>query len=169
MANALSLKSRILQLAVGLLVLPAMSALSAIHYVDVNSVNPTPPFANWATAARTIQDAVDAALAADQILVTNGVYQTGKRAQSWRGRSTTTRLAVNKAVMFSSTRTSARSTTALSFLPKGGATGLTCRRRATRREAIYLSPMAMWLASAGSFPANLAKPATRTTSSGCGT
>jgi hypothetical protein len=58
----------------------AASALAEVHYVDVNSTNATPPYTNWTTAATNIQDAVDAAVAADEIVVTNGTYATGGRS-----------------------------------------------------------------------------------------
>jgi hypothetical protein len=58
----------------------AGSAFAAVRYVDANSTNATPPYTSWATAAATIQQAVDAAAAGDEIVVTNGVYATGGRA-----------------------------------------------------------------------------------------
>jgi hypothetical protein len=58
------------------------SARAAIHYVDVNSTNPVPPYVNWETAAVTIQDAENASASGDEILVTNGVYQVGGTADS---------------------------------------------------------------------------------------
>jgi hypothetical protein len=65
--------------AAGLLLAVASSALADVRYVDVNSTNATPPDTNWTTAATDIQDAVDAAVAGDEIVVTNGIYAIGGR------------------------------------------------------------------------------------------
>jgi hypothetical protein len=91
------MKSQILQLAANVLIFSAMSASAAIRYVNVNSASPTPPYTNWTTAATTIQAAVDAAVADDQILVTNGVYQTGGRGRAVFG-ALRNRVAVDKPV-----------------------------------------------------------------------
>jgi hypothetical protein len=94
------MKSKLRQLATAALVSVAVNcAPAAIRYVDVNCSNPTPPYTDWATAATNIQDAVDAAVAGDQILVTNGVYQTGGKAVSG---TMTNRVALDKPVALQS-------------------------------------------------------------------
>jgi hypothetical protein len=75
-----------------------VNAFATTHYVDLNSVNPTPPFTNWVSAATNIQDAVDAADPGDSILVTNGIYQTGAGISYEQGTNypSTNRVAVTK-------------------------------------------------------------------------
>src|SRR5258708_3007102 len=89
------MNARTLHLTAGLCLFLVTDASAAVHYVDLNSAAPTPPYTNWATAATNIQDAVDASTNGDQILVTNGVYQTGGRLTS---DGITNRLAATNAV-----------------------------------------------------------------------
>ncbi len=64
------------------LVLATVSGMAETRYVNVNSPTPVAPFLTWKTAATNIQDAVDAASAGDEVVVTNGVYQLG--GEEWR-------------------------------------------------------------------------------------
>ena len=83
----------------GLLLAEPARALADVHYVDVNSTNATPPYTDWASAATKIQDAVDAAVADDAILVTNGTYAAGGRTVDG---ATTNRVAINKPLVLRS-------------------------------------------------------------------
>ena len=55
------------------LILAVSSLPAATHFVSLGSTNPTPPYASWATAATNIQDAVEAAVAGDEVVVSNGI------------------------------------------------------------------------------------------------
>jgi hypothetical protein len=69
-------------LAAALFLVSFARVFAETHYVDLNSTNATPPYTNWATAATNIQDAVDAAVAGDEVVVTDGTYATGGRSGS---------------------------------------------------------------------------------------
>src|SRR5512146_41550 len=89
------MKIKFRTLIAGMLLAAVGNALAAVHYVDVNSASPKPPYTSWATAAQVIQQAVDLATAGDEIVVTNGTYRTGGRAVSG---TMTNRVAVTKAL-----------------------------------------------------------------------
>jgi hypothetical protein len=65
------------------------------HYADAAGTNPQSPYTNWVTAATNIQDAVDAAVAGEVIMVTNGVYAIGGRVMPG---TSTNRVVLDKAL-----------------------------------------------------------------------
>jgi hypothetical protein len=93
----MQMKSLIIALA---LVSFSLNGVAAIRYVNVNNASPAAPYTNWATAATEIQSAIDAAVPGDQILVTNGVYQTGTQFVS--NVNSPNRVAVTKPVTLQS-------------------------------------------------------------------
>ncbi len=79
--------------------LPSPTIPAATLYVWQDSPSPGSGFADWSTAAHTIQDAVDAAQATDTVLVTNGLYAEGGRAVYG---TLTNRVAVDRAITLQS-------------------------------------------------------------------
>lgn len=72
---------------------------AAVLHVSQASSNPVSPYTSWSLAATNIQDALNAANPGDQILVTNGTYQTGSRVMA---DGTTNRVAITNAVTLQS-------------------------------------------------------------------
>src|ERR1035441_1187725 len=89
------MKNQPIQLGAAFLLLWLCHAPAAVLYVDLNSTNPTPPFAAWSTAATDIQSAIDASSDGDLIWVNDGIYQTGGRVVYG---SLTNRVVINRAV-----------------------------------------------------------------------
>ncbi len=90
------MKTRYALWVAALLIFPNVHAPAATLYVDLNSADPVPPYADWSTAATNIQDAIDTSSGGDLILVTNGVYATGGRTVNEY--ALTNRVVIDKAV-----------------------------------------------------------------------
>ena len=58
-----------------IILLPLAALRAATLYVDVSNPSPVAPYSGWATAAKAIQTAVDAASSGDTILIAPGTYR----------------------------------------------------------------------------------------------
>lgn len=67
-----------------------------VRCADPASATPAAPYTNWASAAMTLQEAVDAALPNDVVLATNGIYTSGGRAEAG---DLTNRVVINKPLL----------------------------------------------------------------------
>ena len=99
--------------------------------MDVNSANPSPPFADWTTAATNIQDAIDASTNGDLVLVTNGVYATGGISMDG---TITNRVSLNKALTVQSVN--GPWVTTIQGTPGFGSVGVRCAWLTNNAELI---------------------------------
>ncbi len=97
---------------------------SIIHFVRTNKHTPIFPYTSWSTSATNIQDAIDAALPGDFVVVSNGVYKSGGRALYG---TATNRVVVNNGVRVQSVNGPA-TTTIVGFIPatKSIPSGIRC-------------------------------------------
>ena len=75
---------------------PAYLAMPSVRYVNVSNSTPSSPYLSWSSAATNIQDAINASIARDRIIVTDGVYQTG--GETVNGFALTNRVVINDAI-----------------------------------------------------------------------
>jgi predicted outer membrane repeat protein len=99
-----------------------LSSHATTHFVDSNGASPTAPYLDWTTAATNIQDAVDASVDGDLVLVTNGVYASGGRPVN--GFALTNRVAIDRAITVQSVNGPAA--TAILGNPVTGDTAVRC-------------------------------------------
>ena len=75
------------------------SSLASTNYVWQSSPTPTAPYSSWATAAHTIQNAVDAANSNNTVPFTNGFYNSGMKILFG---SSSNRVAITKPLLLKS-------------------------------------------------------------------
>jgi predicted outer membrane repeat protein len=95
--------------------LAILTLYTPVHYVSLTGGNVW-PYTNWADAALTIQDAADAAVSYDTVLVADGIYENGGTVPP--GYALTCRVAVAEAVLVRSVN-GPQSTVILGNGPRG--------------------------------------------------
>ena len=93
------MRCRLVVLSLVSLLTVVVTGMGATLYVSPVSPNPVAPYSTWLTAAQTIQDAVNAAADHDEVVVTNGLYDTGGVALF---ETLTNRVAVTKPIVLRS-------------------------------------------------------------------